>query len=255
MLIGLHGHARSGKDTAGAHLTHTHGCARFAFGDNLKNHMAAFDPRLGGTISLTMALGQIEGGFDALTQHRIWGPEVRGLLKRYATTVRDVFGDTRTDAELVDDLLTLDPMLEGRESIGTVLARHNGWEGAKDDRFDGGEVRRLLQAYGTEVARATWGPTVWVDLLATQIRTARARDVVITDVRFDSEAEWITGQGGFVLEVARPGTVPVNGHASEAGIDPTYIAATIRNDSSITVLGQRLDTAVANLSAPQDLAA
>lgn len=111
-----------------------------------------------------------------------------------------------------DSVALLDPWIA--DGIHTFRLSHLletvGWDEAKVKHY---EVRRLLQVMGTEVGRMLFGPNVWIDIAAR--KAAEHERVVITDVRFANEAEWIRSQDGVVVKVERPGVGAVNGHASE----------------------------------------
>jgi hypothetical protein len=53
--------------------------------------------------------------------------------------------------------------------------------------------------------------------------------VVIADVRFPNEAEWIRAQGGEVWRIVREPATQAAAHASEQGIPPELIDRTIDN--------------------------
>ena len=91
--------------------------------------------------------------------------------------------------------------------------------------------RRLAQTLGTEWGRAL-DPELWVKVARDRVRTAleRGKHVVVTDVRFDNEARMIRDAGGRVVRIERPGADPVLEHASEAGVDPALVSATIWNN-------------------------
>lgn len=96
-----------------------------------------------------------------------------------------------------------------------------GWEGAKQDP----EVRRFLQVLGTEGARATFGDDCWVLALDDHINRSGASRVVISDVRFPNEGDFVYAVGGEVWRITRvnqDGTPYDNGlgtaHASESGV-------------------------------------
>ena len=91
-----------------------------------------------------------------------------------------------------------------------------GWETAKTAYP---EVRQLLQRMGTEVGREMFGDSCWTDMALRQ--AAHHRRVVFTDVRFANEAKLVRGMGGEVWLVSRPGTGPVNDHASDRIDFPT----------------------------------
>lgn len=89
------------------------------------------------------------------------------------------------------------------------IVKSLGWEAAKAIP----EVRRLLQVMGTEVGREMFGETAWVDMVARQIEGLSK--IVITDVRFKNEADFVRSLGGTVVMVKRAGNHPINQHASE----------------------------------------
>lgn len=83
----------------------------------------------------------------------------------------------------------------------------------------GKSPRELLQTLGTEWGRNLVHPHLWV-LKAEQVwkriaATSRYPGMVISDVRFPNEADWIHSQGGILIEVLRPAAAPVAAHASE----------------------------------------
>jgi len=62
--------------------------------------------------------------------------------------------------------------------------------------------RLAMQLLGTEVGRDFFGENFWIDCLEKQIRNTEG-DYVITDVRFKNEIQWVTNQGGILIEVTR----------------------------------------------------
>ena len=102
----------------------------------------------------------------------------------------------------------------------------------------GKSPRYLLQTLGTEWGRKLVGEDFWVDILKNRIEMMEwwngiARDIVITDVRFENEAKMIKGMGGEVWQINRPGTAAVLEHVSENGIAECYIDRTLINSSGI----------------------
>lgn len=137
-------------------------------------------------------------------------------------------------------LLALDPVLD---SFGphtfrlSDLVEDVGWEAAKED----GEVRRLLQRFGTEMGRQHFGEDFWVDLAFRQIDAFNG-PVVVTDVRFPNEAEAIESRGGVLLHLERP-SLPVNtdSHASENALADFTPHAVIVNDGDLDDLANSVD--------------
>ncbi|GAA4035548.1 hypothetical protein GCM10023063_20100 [Arthrobacter methylotrophus] len=243
-IVGVTGVAHAGKDTAGAYLIDSHGYVRYSLAVPMKEHACVLDVRVNGTLTLSMLLEQLDYDWAKAENHRVHGPEIKRTMAAYRDKlVHGVFGHfDRSVEDLRDDLLTLDPFLDGDVSMRTLLDSVGGdWEQAKYHRFHGPEVRRHLQIYATEVCRDNFGQDIWVQLLARRVAEDRPRAVVITDVRFNEEAAWITANGGSIVEITRPGIAAVNGHISEAGIDRKYIVNTISNDGTIDDLADALD--------------
>lgn len=105
--------------------------------------------------------------------------------------------------------------------------------------------REELQLLGTEHFRdGTGNLDIWVHNLYK--RNVNCIDfVIIPDVRFANEAEFIC-QHGLILEVTRPGKEPIpqSGHSSEAGIPRACISLSICNDGSLRQLRAKVFDAV-----------
>ena len=73
--------------------------------------------------------------------------------------------------------------------------------------------RRILQVVGTDIFRA-WDSECWVKALDAQI--VHLDNVVVTDVRFPNEVDYIHKRGGIVIRIVRPDTdKPAPEHVSE----------------------------------------
>lgn len=88
-----------------------------------------------------------------------------------------------------------------------------GYESAKNNP----EIRRLLQAMGTEVGRNLLGEDLWVDALFKSIRDKPL--VAITNVRFPNEYYATKQRQGVVWRIIRPGFTPALGHVSDTALD------------------------------------
>jgi hypothetical protein len=84
---------------------------------------------------------------------------------------------------------------------------------------DGEEIngRIFLQRIGTEVGRKLLGENTWVNALALRVQREEPKKIVIPDVRFMNEAEWILSQGGeiFFCNYASDRYDSQNPHVSE----------------------------------------
>jgi hypothetical protein len=109
--------------------------------------------------------------------------------------------------------------------------------------FRGISPRYLAQTLGTEWGRKMVDEQIWLKIAQqkfNRVNTTAQMDggriiglgMIIPDVRFDNEAQWIKDAGGLLLQVDRPGQeiISEDSHASEAGIDPALIDAVITND-------------------------
>ncbi len=106
----------------------------------------------------------------------------------------------------------------------------------------GKSPRVLAQTIGTEWGRDIIHRDIWL-LAAAQAYTCRdtllGGGMIVPDVRFDNEADWIHSRGGVVVKVDRPGVASVAAHASENGLRADKIDATVVNDESVGVLCSR----------------
>ena len=109
--------------------------------------------------------------------------------------------------------------------------------------LNGISPRVAMQTLGTEWGRVLMGEDFWIELAARKIERFRRRypsvPMVFEDVRFVNEADLIRAKGGIVLRVDRPGTGPVNTHASDA--PALAIDGRIVNDGPLSVLAARVD--------------
>lgn len=87
-------------------------------------------------------------------------------------------------------------------------------------------AREFMQFFGTEVMRKIYSP-IWVNRCIRLIKEEESALAIITDVRFDNEAEAILGAGGKVVQLTR--TTKTDGHTSEKGISPALVSTVLDN--------------------------
>lgn len=105
---------------------------------------------------------------------------------------------------------------------------------AKEQQLEwlGVSPRVLAQTLGTEWGRDVIHPDVW--LLIAEQALGQHDNLIVTDVRFDNEAQWIKEHGGYMVSVEARGMALDNQtHASENGVHPAYIDITVRNTGTI----------------------
>jgi len=127
-------------------------------------------------------------------------------------------------------LYEMDPFINDGNPVFRLqdLVDSQGWENAKTTAP---EVRRLLQDLGVG-ARALFGEDFWVKQALGQYKPTD--NIVITDVRFQNEAEFIKGfPGAQIWRINRPGVGPVNDHISETDMDLWDWDVVINNNSDM----------------------
>ena len=103
--------------------------------------------------------------------------------------------------------------------------------------------RTILQKVGTDAMRNGFDKDVWVKILQIRIRRMldEGRKVVITDCRFDNEAQMVEDMGGLVVEVVRYSqsknlSSVEQQHASEEPVSRRYVAFTVDNNGEVSRL-------------------
>jgi len=110
-----------------------------------------------------------------------------------------------------------------------------------DDLYDHKtfETRNKLQQYGTENGREKYHPDIWIRGLDIQIETFKRRSgqnclIIVCDVRFINEAEYIKQKGGILFRINSPNRSN-NRYLKEANNDPIKYEQ-IKNHKSETEL-------------------
>jgi hypothetical protein len=165
------------------------------------------------TFPLLIAVsGKLGTGKDYITENMIL-PAVAGTVSRMA------FADhIKVNVASQSPEFTLTQCLTGEKSA---------------------ELRHKLQTAGTAEGRDLYGADIWVTTLENWIRLRQLRDggpevVLVTDCRFENEANWILRHGGLLIRVVSP---ELNASAldRESGGDPE-LRACIASHVSETAL-------------------
>lgn len=142
-----------------------------------------------------------------------------------------------------------DPIYEAVSAIAGLSVEELHDRGRKENSLGwiSCSPRRLLQSLGTEWGRDMIHPEIWV--MSTMRRIEGVTDAVISDVRFNNEAEAILARGGVVWRVCGRSAElgDASKHASEAGVSDKYVDAVIQNTGSIEDLGAAVDAAYGRL--------
>lgn len=107
----------------------------------------------------------------------------------------------------------------------------------------GKSPRQMMQTLGTEWGRSLVHPELWLLIARTNIEQSLAsgRRVVISDVRFDNEANMLRDMGGQIWHITRNQPSRASAHISESGVTPTDDDRFISNDSSIDSLYRKFE--------------
>lgn len=126
-----------------------------------------------------------------------------------------------------------DPIRSMLKGIGVDMTDPY-WVERKDEIIPllGVSPRKLMQTLGTEWGRQLIKQDIWL-LMARAALLKRGPGMIIADVRFENEAQWVRDQGGRILHVLRPKTKDVEAHASERPIAVLEVDLQIRNEGSL----------------------
>jgi hypothetical protein len=138
-----------------------------------------------------------------------------------------------------------DPIKAGINAMfgwGPANWENREWK-EQDQSWIGSSPRALAQTLGTEWGRDIVDSEIWLKIAqqkfnrvnqTAQMTSGRIMGLgmIIPDVRFANEAQWIKDAGGVLFHVERPDIEEISesSHASEGGINPELIDATIIND-------------------------
>lgn len=108
----------------------------------------------------------------------------------------------------------------------------------------GKSPRQMLQTLGTDWGRGMICDRIWVEAASQRIERMRG-DVVVTDVRFDNEAEMLKQRfGAAIWKVVRPGATTCIWHPSEQGVSEHLIDQTIDNGCDLAALERAVGAAL-----------
>jgi thymidylate kinase len=94
--------------------------------------------------------------------------------------------------------------------------------------------REFLQRYGTEGHREVFGDNFWINQFWEANEFNGVDVLIITDCRYDNEAENVLGRDGVIVKIDNPNTdSEEDTHASEQGINEKFIEYRISNNSSL----------------------
>jgi hypothetical protein len=236
-VIGLAAKARSGKDTGAAMLLENDGAVAYALADPLKRGCQAL-----------FCLSDEQTWSDELKEQKIpqWGMSPREMFQQVGTewmrAENPLHWLMRADREIKDPQVPeqIVPHILELQTIPFILAV-KAFYGIGDDQMFSQPLnvedpfwkkapidmismlyRKATERFPDYYERITLMQPLDINAstyitrpnLITQGKTA----IIIKDIRFENEADYIRSMGGQVWHIVREGAVAVNAHASEAGI-------------------------------------
>lgn len=97
--------------------------------------------------------------------------------------------------------------------------------------------RLILQGWGTDFKRRLVDDNYWIERLGKSMLKSDANVLVVTDIRFKNEANFIREIGGLVVRVNRPcecgGCVTQDNHPSEVDLDDYKFDYIIQNTGTL----------------------
>jgi hypothetical protein len=104
--------------------------------------------------------------------------------------------------------------------------------------------RKAMQLVGSEAVKPLFGDDIWTRHLVQRLNSDVYGDkVVVSDVRYDYEAQALLDRGGYIIEMRRAGA-GLSGesatHSSEVGINPDLIDFAVDNNGSVGELKHEL---------------
>lgn len=119
------------------------------------------------------------------------------------------------------------PIKEMLWQMGVSYEALNGKE--KESIIDplGKSARELMQSLGTEWGRQTVNENIWVFAMQKQVERMSEDIIIIDDLRFPNEANWVLVNDGIIIELKREGVECNDQHSSEQPLPKQFITQSI----------------------------
>jgi len=115
------------------------------------------------------------------------------------------------------------------------------------DPFWGISYREMAQKIGKESSRDVFFEDIWMRHVEKRLNDDNTDNVgiVLADIRYANEAEWVKAHGGKVLFVYRSsenrGYIANSNHPAEQGLNELLADHTINNNGTVKLLFQNID--------------
>lgn len=149
------------------------------------------------------------------------------------------------------ELAFADPLLEMTGALFGLTGIDGAWGTERSLKEQptplGVSYRQLAHSLGDMGRNIRAG--FWIDVLEMRLRSPelQGENVVISDVRFPNEADFITARGGYLIRVLRSDLPRVRAHISESYVDTLPVTTELLNFGSLATLGDQVDRLIQHL--------
>jgi hypothetical protein len=108
----------------------------------------------------------------------------------------------------------------------------------------------MLQEWGTDLARTSFHPDIWLASLERRISAALAAgiSIVVTDCRFENEASLLRAMGAHIIHIERMGAGTCQQrHISEAGLSRAPSDLVLRNNGTLEEYAAAIHALISDL--------
>ncbi len=152
----------------------------------------------------------------------------------------------------VHELSFAEPLKETYRAItGEAFLDVAEYKNAPSAMFEGLTNRQVIQKIGTDALRNSFDKRIWIKCLQKKVegiaQNGHESYILISDLRFANEADWVIRNNGIVVQIQRKGVVS-DGHESENttvvyGSDKTVLVPghIIKNDGTLEELYEKIN--------------
>jgi len=134
---------------------------------------------------------------------------VSGLARSGKNTLAENLSEVISE-DLGVKVKTFASAFEPKKHLDDFLKSHYGISAFTEDQSDKKTIRDFVLLHA-ETMKKVYGKSIWLDLLFKKIHQESSKTFpIITDVRFDFEAEAIQKQNGVVIHISKIGNLAPN---------------------------------------------
>jgi dephospho-CoA kinase len=137
-----------------------------------------------------------------------------------------------------------------RDSLEGATTESRIWREEEDEWWSAAlkrpvTPRKMLQEWGTEVGRNAFHPDIWLLSVQRKIEQNPCKKFVITDCRFENEAEALKALGARLIGIKRgERSDELMQHASETGLPSEMLDVVVNNDGSLDEFKKKIITSI-----------